>query len=121
MPGPSEWIWWKDAAAIKELSLAADKSRKIDAIYNTRQRELKHYVDEFLKQRDALEQMTRERVVDEDTYSLQVTHVEALRSKISESRTLMLYRMYRQLDPAQYQKLRELRDQRRGGRGGGRP
>ena len=120
-PGPTEvgWEWWKDQAAIKELGLAPEKAKRIDAYYNNRQRNLKAFVDEYLKQRDLLNKMTEERAVDADTYALQVKKVEMLRSELFESRTVMLYRIYLELRPDQYQKLREITDRRRGGRGGG--
>jgi hypothetical protein len=57
--------------------------------------------------------MTRARVVDVDTYSVQVMRVESARSKLSESRTVMLYRLARELTPEQYRKLLEIRDRRR--------
>ena len=49
--------------------------------------------------------LTRERLVDESTYSLQVARVEALRRRLNESRTVMLYRIYQELTPEQYKKL----------------
>ena len=121
MSGPSEvgWEWWKDVEAVKEMGLAPEKTRQIDRYYNDRQRALKHFVDGYVKERDLLERMTRERVVDDDIYALQVSRVETLRSKLLESRTVMLYRMYRALTPEQYQKLREIYDRRSRRRGGG--
>ena len=45
--------------------------------------------------------------------------VEQLRSRLFESRTTMLYRMYRTLQPDQYQKLRDIFDRRSAARGRG--
>jgi hypothetical protein len=119
-PGPTEvgWEWWRDEAAIKELGLAPEKAKLIDRYYISRQRNLKAFVDEYVKQRDLLNKMTEERAVDADTYALQVKKVEMLRSELFESRTVMLYRIYLELRPDQYQKLREITDRRRSGRGG---
>ena len=52
-----------------------------------------------------------------------MTQVEALRSELNKSRTIMNYRILRELTPEQNQKLKEIADQRwnpRNGRGGGR-
>ncbi len=76
---------------------------------------------EFVKQSEELDKMTRAAVVDESTYLLQVMRVESTRQRLNESRTVMLYRMYRQLTPDQHRKLQDLLDRRfnRGGRGRG--
>jgi Spy/CpxP family protein refolding chaperone len=120
---PSEvgWEWWRDAAVVKELTLSPEKVKQIDGYYNSRQRALKPYVDEWLRERDVLNRMTEERVVDFNTYSLQVKKVEMLRSELFLSRTVMLYRIYLVLQPQQYQKLLEIFDRRsrRSVRGGG--
>jgi hypothetical protein len=62
--------------------------------------------------------MTRDRVADDRTYEIQVTKVEAFRSKLLTSRQMMLYRMYKELRPEQYQKLREIFERPRSGRSG---
>ena len=64
------------------------------------------FVEEWRKQRDILKQMTVERSVDEAAYAVQVAHVESLTTKLRESRTTMLYHIYRLLTPEQYKKLR---------------
>lgn len=107
------WNWWNDAEVQKELGLSTEKVKRIDNIYTRRSEDLKPIGDEFLKQSGELEKMTRARVVDENTYSLQVMRVESARSKLSESRTVMLYRLSRELTPEQYKKLLDIRDRRR--------
>jgi hypothetical protein len=52
---------------------------------------------------------------------MQVIRVESLRSKLNEARTVMLYRINKQLDPTQIQKQKEIRDRRWAGRGRGAP
>jgi Spy/CpxP family protein refolding chaperone len=115
--GPStvSWEWWKD----KELGLEPLKSARLDRYYNDRQRALQPVMQDWMAQLETLNKMTAERTVDTETYSLQVLRVESLRSKLNESRAVMIYRMYKELSPEQYQKLRQLFEQRRGGRGAG--
>jgi hypothetical protein len=75
------------------------------------------WLEEYNKQFAELDRMSRERTVDVATYEIQVNHVEALRSQLNSTRQVMLYRIYKMLDPAQYQSLQDIRD--RGGRGRG--
>jgi Spy/CpxP family protein refolding chaperone len=121
-PGFPQWEWWNDESVKKELGLSEDKVKKLDSIYQDRVKLLTPFVEDYTKQKEALDKMTAERSADEATYALQVSRVEQLRSRLFESRTTMLYRMYRTLQPDQYQKLRDIFDRRsaRGGRGGDR-
>ena len=111
--------WWKDDAVKKEIGLTDEKARKIDNIFQERSRRLAPIVDELEKQEAELDRLTRERVVDEVTYSLQAGRVWDLRRRFGESRTIMLYRIVQELTPEQYKKLDAIRERNRGGRGGG--
>ena len=110
--------WWKDEKVQKELSLTPRQVQRINGIFESRVRQITPFHNDYLKQLAELDRMTIERVVDEPTYTIQVGRVEALRSKLSETRTVMLYRFYRELDPTQYQKLSEMWDRGRRGLGG---
>jgi Spy/CpxP family protein refolding chaperone len=117
---PNAWEWWNDAEIQKALGLSGEKIKRINDIYNRRNAEIQPLFNEFHKQWSELDKMTRARVVDESTYWLQVLRVETARSRLSEFRTMMLYRLYRELTPEQHQKLQEIQDRRRsGGRGRG--
>lgn len=108
-PGPgAPWEWWNDTEVQKELGLTADKVRQLNDIYVRRNTELRPFVHEYQKAWADLDKMTRERVVDESTYQMQVVRVEAARARLGESRTVMLYRMYRTLSPEQHQKLQDI-------------
>jgi Spy/CpxP family protein refolding chaperone len=114
------WEWWKDEDVKKQLGLSEDKARKIDSIFQRRFGQMKPVADEFQREWEKLDRMTRERVADEMTYGLQVQHVENIYSRIRESRTIMLYAMYLELQPEQYKKLVDIRERHnreaRGGR-----
>jgi Spy/CpxP family protein refolding chaperone len=115
---PLGWEWWKDDAVKKELGLTDRQVAQITRIYEDRSRQVKPYSDEYQKQIEELDRMTRERTVDTPTYALQVSRVEALRSKLNETRLVMFYSFYRLLSPEQNKKLQDIRDRRRSGRGG---
>jgi Spy/CpxP family protein refolding chaperone len=111
--------WWKDAAVRKELNLSDRQANNISRFYEERVQRMKPLDDEYRKQSEELERLTRERTVDVNVYSIQVTRVEALRTELHKTRVVMLYSIYRVLSPEQYQKLVEIRDRRRAGRSGG--
>jgi Spy/CpxP family protein refolding chaperone len=114
-----EWEWWKDDTAKRELGLTDKVAADIDRFYQIRLRAVTPFIEEWRKQRDNLQQMTLERSVDESVYAVQVAHLESLTSKLRESRTTMLYHIYRLLTPEQYKKLAEVRDRHfQRGRGG---
>jgi Spy/CpxP family protein refolding chaperone len=120
-PGQSSlgWEWWNDADVQRELALSADKIKRINDLYGRRSQELRPILHEYQKQGAELDKMTRERVVDESTYLLQVMRVESLRVRLNETRLVMLYRFFRELTPEQHTKLQDIMDRRfkRGGRG----
>lgn len=119
-PGSPWGEWWKDELVKKQIGLGEDKARKIDNIFQDRSRRLQPIIAQVVKEDAELDRLTRERLVDEVTYSLQVARVEDLKRRFRESRTIMLYRILQELTPDQYKKLQALRDERgRSGRGGG--
>jgi hypothetical protein len=83
---------------------------------------MRPFASEFVKEEATLNTMVRERVVGPDVFEIQASRLESLRAELLKSRWLMLYRLYRELEPAQYQTLLEIRDRRysrgRGGPGG---
>lgn len=117
-PAPLGWEWWNDADVQKELGLAAEKIERINSFYTRRNTELRPIVQEYQKQSADLDKMTRDRVVDEGTYLVQVVRVEAARTRLNESRLMLLYRMFKELNPEQHRKLQDILDRRYNRRGG---
>lgn len=109
--------WWKEDRYKKELNLQPQQVREIDWIFADRVKRLTPYYDQWQKERAELDRLARERTVDDATFSIQVGRVESLRSKLNETRTVMLYQIMRKLTPQQYQKLQEMNERDRG-RGG---
>jgi Spy/CpxP family protein refolding chaperone len=119
--GPGFQGWWSDPAIKTEIKLTEDQSRRIKEIFERRETEIKPLLAQLNRESDRLDRMTKERVADEITYAVQVAKVESLAARWRESRTMMIYRMYRELQPEQYTKLQEIMDRRRAmnGRGSG--
>lgn len=113
------WEWWKDDAARKEMHLTDTQVRRISGLYENRVRQLKPVYEELERQRDELDKMSRERTVEVPVYAIQVNRVEALRSELNKTRTIMLYEMHRVLTAEQMVKFREILDRRAKARGAG--
>jgi Spy/CpxP family protein refolding chaperone len=107
-PDLSRSKWWNDAEVQKELGLTADKVKRIDDFFERRSKDMKPMADKFQHEREVLDAMTQAATVDEATYALQVQEVQGLAARLGESRTMMLYRIYRELQPEQYKKLQEI-------------
>ena len=106
------WIWWKDEAVQKDMKLTSRQVSSINQIFERRVRAVTPFHEDLKKQLVELDRMTNERTVDVATFSVQVSRAEDLRSKLNETRTVMLYEISRQLSPEQVAKLKELREQR---------
>jgi Spy/CpxP family protein refolding chaperone len=120
---PFEWEWWKDADVQKALALSESKVKNISRIFDERARRVRPTLEKYETERAELDRLASERKISVEEFTLHVTQVEALRSELNKSRTIMNYRILRELTPEQNQKLKEIADQRwnpRTGRGGGR-
>jgi Spy/CpxP family protein refolding chaperone len=118
--GPS-WDWWDDPAVKKDLKLTDEQARRIRDIFEKREAEVKPVWDQLNREGDRLDKMTRERVADDATYAVQVSKVHHLFAEVRKSRSMMIYRMFRELQPEQHKKLQEIMERRRStdGRGSG--
>lgn len=114
--------WWRDAQFQRDLSLTADQSGRIDAVFQKTIPTLREKRTELDAFEEELSRMIAANA-DEAAVIKQVDKVEALRSHMNKMRTLMLLRMRQILTPEQRAKLNQKYDQwekdhRRDGRGG---
>jgi len=105
--------WWKDEAVCKELSLSTAQSDKIDQIWESTVPSIRAAHSEMEGLEAELSRLIRENTADEKVVALQIDRVEALRSQINKARSLMLYRMHRELSPKQHETLRKIFEARR--------
>ncbi len=113
--------WWRDAQFQHDLSLTADQSGKIDAVFQKTIPTLREKRAELDAQEEELSRMIAANA-DEASVIKQVDRVEAIRSHMNKMRTLMLLRMRQILSPEQRVKLNQKyeqweKDHRRDGRG----
>lgn len=111
------WLWWKDAAVMKEIGMSESLSKKIDALFHKRIPQANAQWTEFKKHEDELNRLIAERKVGADVISVQLDRVEAQRTTLNKSRTMMMYEMYQLLSADQYAKLVAYNERRRNGRG----
>jgi hypothetical protein len=115
-----DWLWWQDEAVKKELALNEVQVRRIDNLYQQRQKDMKPIVDAFMKDTADLDKLTSEMLVSPEELRLQVVKVQALRGEINTSRTIMLYRTNLLLTADQRKKLPDIWGRHFGrGRGAG--
>ena len=110
--------WWQSETFKRELGLTADQSAKIEAIFQKTVPVLRQEKDALDRAQADFNQMIE--ASDDAQVMAQVGVVEAARSELNKSRTMMLLRMRRVLTPDQRVKFVMLQQQTRNhGRSGG--
>ena len=110
--------WWQSETFKRELGLSADQSAKIEAIFQKTVPVLRQEKDTLDRAQADFNQMIE--ASDDAQVMAQVGVVEAARSELNKSRTMMLLRMRRVLTPDQRVKFVMLQQQTRNhGRSGG--
>ena len=105
---PLQWFWWKMEPT---LALSAEQSSQIESMFQ-------EGIAQLQKQKDALDrhEMKLSRLIEAMETEAEVTHqidrVEAARSTLNKTRTLMLLHMRQVLTSEQRLKLNALRDRR---------
>jgi Spy/CpxP family protein refolding chaperone len=102
--------WWRDAQFQRELSLSSEQSAKIEAIFADAISKLRQKKAELDQQEDALSRMIANNA-DESLVIKQVDKVEAIRSHMNKTRTLLLLHERQVLSPDQRVKLNKLHEQ----------
>jgi Spy/CpxP family protein refolding chaperone len=103
--------WWRDAQFQKELSLSTDQSSRIDTLFQSTIPSLRHKKEELDAEEAELSRLIAANA-DEQAVTKQVDRVEALRSLLNKSRTLLLLHIRQVLTPEQRAKLNKLYEQR---------
>jgi Spy/CpxP family protein refolding chaperone len=109
--------WWQSESFKRELGLTGDQSTKIEAIFQRTLPGLRTLKGSLDKAEADFNQMVE--ASDDAQVMAQVGVVEAARSELNKSRTMMLLRMRRVLTPDQRVKFVTLQQKTRDRRGGG--
>jgi Spy/CpxP family protein refolding chaperone len=106
--------WWQSDTFIKGLGLTQEQSTKIEAVFQKTVPALRQQKGALDKAEADFNQMVE--ASDDAQVMAQVTVVEAARSELNKSRTMMLLRMRRVLTPDQRVKFVMLQQQTRNNR-----
>jgi Spy/CpxP family protein refolding chaperone len=115
--------WWNDEKFVRELSLTADQSARIEAVFQAAQPALRAQQRALSMLEAELSKLVQEARVEEPELEHFAAKVEAARADLGKTRTMMIYRFRRILSREQHIKLEKLFDERekeRRGKGHGR-
>jgi Spy/CpxP family protein refolding chaperone len=97
--------WWLTEEGKKEFGISEQQSRVLESQFQQMLPTLKANKTELDKQEKTLNQLLSDASSSEPVVAQAIDRVEAARSALSRTRTLMLYRMYRLLTPEQRAKV----------------
>lgn len=103
---PLQWFWWKTEPTKSDLALTVDQSAQIESVFQDGFAQLRIQKDELDKLEGKLSRLI-ETMADEGQVTQQIDRVEAVRSKLNKTRTLMLLHMRQVLTPDQRVKLND--------------
>lgn len=99
--GPKPLKWWQNPACKARVGLSDAQTTEIERIFQSVREELWAEKKELEKQEAALSRLLAAPDADEAVVVRTIDRVEAARSALAKTRTLMLYRMHRLLSPDQ--------------------
>ncbi len=93
--------WWQNPVCKTRVGLTNGQAAEIERIFQSVRVELRAEKAELEKQEAALSRLLTDSTADEAVVVRTIDRVEAARSALAKTRTLMLYRMHRLLSPEQ--------------------
>lgn len=104
------FAWWRDADFQRDLGLTADQVSRIESVFQATVPTLRTKKADLDQQEDELSRLVGANA-DESLVTKQVDRVEAIRSHMNKTRTLMLLHMRQVLTPEQRLKLNKRYEQ----------
>lgn len=105
--------WWQSDAVAAEIGLTEEQGADIEAIFQFLRPKLRELARRLEREEDELTAIMHAMQAEEWEVALQIDKVEAARSALSKTRTLMLYRMHRTLTAEQSEALHAMWERRR--------
>ena len=102
--------WWQSEEVTALLDLSEEQAANLDRIYRKTLPKMHESYHRLKAEERTLSHMIANMQVEETDITRQIDRVEAARSELSKTRTLMVFRMYRVLDPSQRSALKEWMD-----------
>ena len=89
--------WWQSDEVASEIGLTVGQGVEIEAIFQSLRPKLREFAHRLHREEDELTAIMQAMQAEEWEVALQIDRVEAARSALSKTRTLMLYRMHKTL------------------------
>ena len=105
--------WWQSDVVAAEIDLTAEQAADIEAIFQSLRPKLREQARRLHREEDELTAIMHAMQAEEWEVALQIDRVEAARSALSKTRTLMLYRMHKTLSAEQLEALHAMWERRR--------
>ena len=102
--------WWKSDEVKAHVGLTDDQSAELERVYKRALPKLRESMRRLNAEEHALSQLVADMSVEELDVTRQVDRVEAVRSELSKTRLLMVFRMYRVLEADQRDALDDWRN-----------
>ena len=105
--------WWQSNEVAAEIGLTSEQGADIEAIFQSIRPKLRELMRRLHREEDELTRIMHAMQAEEWEVALQIDKVEAARSALSKTRTLMLYRMHKTLAADQIEALHAMWERRR--------
>jgi Spy/CpxP family protein refolding chaperone len=105
--------WWQSDEVASEIGLTDEQAADIEAIFQSLRPRLRELAHRLHREEDELTAIMHAMQAEEWEVALQIDKVEAARSALSKTRTLMLYRMHKTLTAGQIEALHAMWERRR--------
>ena len=105
--------WWQSNEVATEIGLTSEQGADIEAIFQSIRPKLRELMRRLHREEDELTRIMHAMQAEEWEVALQIDKVEAARSALSKTRTLMLYRMHKTLAADQIEALHAMWERRR--------
>jgi Spy/CpxP family protein refolding chaperone len=102
--------WWRSEAFQRELQLTPEQVSRLDQIFHESWPALQQHKQDLDRLETELSQLIADSSADESSVVQMIDRVEASRSALGRTRSLMLFRMHRVLSAAQRTALKALHD-----------
>jgi Spy/CpxP family protein refolding chaperone len=106
--------WWESPDVRSHLQLTDEQVRRIDQLYNSSFEERGRYAEEVERLTAELDKLIDSPTATEEAVTALAAQLGESRARRNKARTLMLYRMYQVLTPAQRTLLKQLVEEREG-------
>ncbi len=105
--------WWQSDEVASEIGLTVAQATAIEGIFQALRPKLREFARRLHREEDELTAIMHAMRAEEWEVALQIDRVEAARSALSKTRTLMLYRMHKTLGAEQLEALHAMWERRR--------